>query len=153
MKKEKIKFQLVILGEQFDTEMEIFNWARKIFNNEIIHIGFCESFNEYATWLWKADIIPVTTKQEFFGGSIMEAIYCNVYPILPNRLTYPELFDNIKNKEYFYKNNKELKIKLKKILINFNKLNLKSLSNYALNYDWSIISNKYDSIINKTIQN
>ncbi len=49
-----------------------------------------------------ADILPVTSIHEFFGISVMEAIYCGCYPILPRRLTYPELFDDQKNPELFY---------------------------------------------------
>ena len=45
-------------------------------------MGLCQVKKEYAKWLWKADIIPVTSNQEFFGASVMEAIYCNTWPIL-----------------------------------------------------------------------
>ena len=37
------------------------------------------------------DIIPVTSNHDFFGISVMEAVFCNVWPILPDRLSYKEL--------------------------------------------------------------
>ena len=149
LKKERIKFELIILGEEFQTEMKVFTKARSHFSNEIIHMGYCKSFSEYATLINKADIIPVTTNQEFFGVSIIEAIYCDVYPLLPKRLTYPELFDNKKNPENFYLDDNDLFIKLKKILKN--KLR-KSLKKYSEKYDWSIVAKNYDDLMNKIIR-
>jgi len=149
LKKEKIKFKLIILGEEFQTEMEIFTNARNHFYDEIIHIGYCKSFSEYATLINKADIIPVTTNQEFFGVSIIEAIYCNVYPILPQRLTYPELFEDKKNPENFYLNSKDLLIKLKKSIKNKSR---KSLKKYSEKYDWSKVAKNYDNLMNKVIK-
>ena len=52
--------------------------------------GFVDSFEEYARLLHLADILPVTSQQDFFGGSVVEAIYCNCHPILPNRLAYTD---------------------------------------------------------------
>ena len=149
IKKNKIKFKLIILGEEFQTEMEVFTNARKYFSNEIIHIGYCKSFSEYATLLNKADIIPVTTNQEFFGVSVIEAIYCDVYPLLPNRLTYPELFNNKKNPENFYLNSNELFLKLKECIKNRDK---KSLKKYSKEYDWSTVAKNYDNLMNKVIK-
>ena len=73
----------------------------QILETNIVHFGFCESFSEYAQWLWKADILPVTSNQDFFGISIIEASYCETYPLLPERLSYPELFDIKTNSEIF----------------------------------------------------
>ena len=91
MKNEGNDFGLVILGENFSKSPKVFEESKKEFVNQIVHWGYVDSFEEYAKLLWKSHIIPVTSNQEFFGGSVMEAIYCGVWPILPNRLTYPEL--------------------------------------------------------------
>ena len=131
IKSEGINFKLVILGEEYDTEMDIFTNARETFKDQIIHIGYCKSFKEYAQWLWKTDFLPVTINQDFFGASIMEAVYCEIHPLLPKRLSYPELFDyKINNDKYFYDNNDELYEKLKDLLINHNNKQ-ESLKKYA----------------------
>ena len=93
--KEGFPFEIAILGESFKTTPSIFDKAKDKLNDRIVHYGFCDQFKDYAQWLWKADILPVTSNQDFFGISIMEAIYCGVYPILPKRLTYPELLPDI----------------------------------------------------------
>ncbi len=149
IKNENIDFKLIILGEEFHTEMDVFTKSRKYFSNEIIHMGYAKSFSEYASLINKSDILPVTTKQEFFGVSVIEAIYCDVFPILPNRLTYPELFNSDKNPDNFYQDSDDLFIKLKNCVVNNTK---KSLRQYSNKYKWSKIAKDYDNIIQKFIR-
>ncbi len=47
--------------------------------------GYVESLADYARLLWRADILPVTSQHDSFGASVVEAIYCGVYPLLPRR--------------------------------------------------------------------
>ena len=143
-----IQFKLVIVGEEFDTEMPIFTESRNFFKDEIIHMGYCKSFEDYASWLWKADILPVTINQEFFGASVMEAVYCNCYPLLPTRLTYPELFNDTVNALHFYHNANDYDNKLKSLLINQNLGH--NLNEIAQKYDWSTMSIQYDQLMNST---
>jgi glycosyltransferase involved in cell wall biosynthesis len=68
----------------------IFEKAKSRLGHRIIHWGYADDFEEYARLLWKADILPVTSNQDFFGGSVVEAMYCGCFPMLPNRLAYSE---------------------------------------------------------------
>ena len=149
LKAAKIFFNLIILGEEFDTEMDVFSEAREYFSDEILHMGYCDSFAEYAKWLWKSDILPVTSNQEFFGASVMEAVYCNTIPILPNRLTYPELFHFETNPSYFYETDEDLVLKLKTMIKNHNMHKINQLKELATMFDWGVIAKKYDSLISE----
>jgi len=60
-----------------------------------------EDFAEYAKWLWRADILPVTSRQEFFGASVVQALYCNCCALLPDRLAYPEHLPSLGVSRYF----------------------------------------------------
>jgi glycosyltransferase involved in cell wall biosynthesis len=148
-----IQFKLVILGEEFDTEMEVFTEAREYFSDELIHMGYCDSFYEYAKWLWKSDFLPITSNQEFFGASVMEAVYCNTIPILPNRLTYPELFHIESNPNYFYETDDNLLSKLKAMIQNHGNIEMDQLSKLASQFDWKIIAKKYDTLILEVYEN
>ena len=128
--------------------MPIFTESRHFFKDEIIHMGYCKSFEDYASWLWKADILPVTINQEFFGSSVMEAVYCNCYPLLPKRLTYPELFNDRVNALHFYHNTNDYDNKLKSLLINQNLGH--NLNEITQKYDWSTMSIQYDQLMNIT---
>ena len=85
-------FRLALLGENFSRRPEIFEEARGRLGGRIVQYGYAESFSEYARWLQTADLLPVTSRHDFFGISVAEAAYCGVRPILPRRLSYPEIF-------------------------------------------------------------
>tara|TARA_B110000116_G_scaffold180616_1_gene156397 strand:- start:271 stop:1371 length:1101 start_codon:yes stop_codon:yes gene_type:complete len=138
------QFNLAVLGEEFKQELPCFKHARKQLQKHIVQFDFTESFEEYAKWLWKADILPVTSNQDFFGGSIMEAVYCDVIPLLPNRLTYPELFNHKRNPHLFYEEDEDLLIKLEKLVMNYSKENTHFLKDISGQFDWSIMAEVYD---------
>jgi glycosyltransferase involved in cell wall biosynthesis len=85
-----LEFEVAVLGERFTEVPRIFSEAASRLGSRIVQFGFVDDFPSYASWLWKADIIPVTSIHDFFGVSVVQAIYCNTYPLLPNRLAYPE---------------------------------------------------------------
>ncbi len=87
-----LDFQIVVLGENFKRKPDIFEIAREKYGNRIQQFGYVESRNEYIRWLYSSDILPVTSNQDFFGMSVVEAVYCGVHPLLPRRLSYPEIF-------------------------------------------------------------
>ena len=144
--KEVFPFEIAILGESFKTTPSIFDEAKDKLNDRIVHYGFCDQFKDYAQWLWKADILPVTSNQDFFGISIMEAIYCGAYPILPKRLTYPELLPEKYHDKHLYDNENELyelvKDCIQNVVHNREKLN----GDWVRKYDWRTMVNEYDKL-------
>ena len=144
LKNNGFDFRLAVLGENFSQSPQIFNKAKILFKNNIVHWGYSNSLKDYATWLWKSDIIPVTSKQEFFGASVMEAVYCNTYPILPNRLSYPELLPQRFHKDHIYRNKEDLYQKLAWAIKNITTVRNSNISTIAAKYDWSKIISEYD---------
>ena len=147
-----VEFDVVILGENFSESPHEFQENIKKLGNKTLHVGYVESFEEYANWLWKSDILPITNIQDFFGASIMEAVYCECHPILPHRLTYPELFPT----ETFYMDENELYDKTVfalKTIETIRKSNLKKTGIKYDIYDWSKMAPTYDaemeSIVNQ----
>ena len=141
-------FKLVVLGENFSQSPGVFEQSKKIFKDNIIHWGYAESFDQYAEWLWRADILPVTSKQEFFGASVMEAIYCGAWPILPNRLTYPELIPLKQHPDNFYNDPNELYEKVICALKNYKKVRENRLDTLAQQYNWETMAPIYDRELN-----
>ena len=94
------------------------------------------------TWLfWEADVLPVTSIHDFFGASVVQAIYCNCKALLPNRLAYPEHLE--KTTDSFYNTEEELKSKLRNI-INGHPNYTASENKIVKQYDWSIMASVYD---------
>jgi glycosyltransferase involved in cell wall biosynthesis len=111
LRTEGYKFELAVLGESYQDRPLIFDEAQNILSEEIKYWGFQEK-DVYLEVLSKADIIPVTSHHEFFGVSVFEAVMNGVYPILPNRLAYPENFPS----KHLYSSYDELKAKTIKAL-------------------------------------
>ena len=106
LKEAGIPFQLVVLGEEKSTSPEIFKIAREKLKNEIISFGYAENYEEYKKLVAGCDIQPVTSKHEFFGISVLEAASAGVIPILPERLSYPEILPPEKFGKLFYEEGK-----------------------------------------------
>ena len=147
LKNKKIDFKLIVLGEKYKEYPEIFNIAQKKLENEIIHFGYCHSHREYIKYLKMSNILPITSNQDFFGISIVEAVSYGNYPILPKRLSYPEIFNYKKNMNLFYNDDEQLFSMLIKTIQNINSLDkaINNLSSYIYKkYNWRTISKKYD---------
>jgi glycosyltransferase involved in cell wall biosynthesis len=84
-------FTVVIAGEATDVVPTEFTEGKKRLGSRIVHWGYAESREAYARLLGSCDILPVTSRQEFFGMSVAEAMYSGCVPLLPDRLAYPEL--------------------------------------------------------------
>jgi glycosyltransferase involved in cell wall biosynthesis len=65
--------------------------AHRGFNEHIDFWGYQNSREDYEHVLSQADVIVSTANHEFFGISVVEAIAAGAYPLLPNRLSYPEI--------------------------------------------------------------
>jgi len=92
-KPQQCPIQLIILGTDPSKDRKWENRIRKEFPPEmILHFGWCQDRKEYAQWLQKAHIVVSTAKHETFGISIVESVFSGALPLLPNRLSYPELF-------------------------------------------------------------
>ena len=144
VKNEGYKFNLIVIGENFSQSPKIFDRAKKDFKDELIHWGYAKTFELYAELLWRADILPVTSNQEFFGISVMEAIYCGNWPILPNRLTYPELLPEVNHKENIYQDEKDLYKKIINAIVNIENIRRTRLSSIASKFSWDIMVPVYD---------
>ena len=142
LKEEGVLFRLVVIGKAYKKSPKIFKEAEVVLVEEILHFGYVESLEEYAALLWQADILPVTSNQDFFGGSIVEAMYCDCVPILPNRLTYPQHV-GVDNEQYLYHTDKEFKLKLKQMILD-PAIVKRSLRERAVNYDWTQLISNYD---------
>ena len=85
------RFRLVLAGKTFSEQPAAFEAGFRRYAERVLHYGYAESFADYAALLWRSDVVVSTSVHEFFGLSMLEAIHCGCHPLLPDRLTYPEL--------------------------------------------------------------
>ena len=141
-----IDFKLVVLGESYEKRPPVFDTAKEKLADKILHFGYAESFDEYCKWLWVADILPVTSIQDFFGVSVIEAMYCNVVPFLPKRLAYPEHIPAEFHHTFFY-DEEDFVTKLQKRIMDVKYLRVMNTRQYAVKYDWGNLIKQYDEEI------
>jgi glycosyltransferase involved in cell wall biosynthesis len=142
-----IEFELVVLGESYQKQPAIFEEAHSRLASQIIHWGYAESFAEYAYWLWRADVLPVTSIHDFFGISVVEAIYCDCFPLLPDRLAYPEHLPKEQSDHYLYPDFNGLVTRLKRCCQEIEILRSEPLSVPISHYDWSAAAPEYDNLL------
>lgn len=91
LKQRKCDFELVVLGESYQTTPPIFGEAHTEFSEYIQHWGYASSSSEYRDLLSTMDVVVSTANHEFFGIGVVEAMAAGAIPVLPNRLAYPEV--------------------------------------------------------------
>lgn len=151
LEEQGIEFELAVLGEAFRWQPAIFAEARKRLAGRIVHWGFAESFAEYAGWLWRADILPVTSVHDFFGASVVQALYCNVCPLLPRRLAYPEHVPAALHDQFFYSDFDDLARRLAERCRDIEQVRQMSSRDSVGHYDWGTSAAKYDKLFEEMV--
>ncbi len=104
LKARRLDFRLLILGQSFTSSPRCFVSAHELFSDRIIHSGFVSPYREYAALLARGDMVVSTANHEFYGIAVIEAVRAGCTPVLPDTLSYPELFSN----RYLYRKEKFL---------------------------------------------
>jgi glycosyltransferase involved in cell wall biosynthesis len=84
-----IAFDLALAGERFVSDPTGFTALRERLGSRVVWFGYADD-GEYVRLLRSADVVASTALQEFFGVAVSEAVYAGAFPVLPDRLVYPE---------------------------------------------------------------
>jgi glycosyltransferase involved in cell wall biosynthesis len=141
-----IDFRLAIMGERYQVRPKAFTSAKSRFREKIIQYGFVESKDAYLGWLKQGTVVVSTANQENFGISVVEAIRQGCLPLLPNRLSYPEILPNAFHKAFLYRDEEDLAEKLAVILQYPDRFNgdRTALSGVMARHAWSSVIHRYD---------
>ncbi|MFN2188623.1 MAG: DUF3524 domain-containing protein, partial [Candidatus Promineifilaceae bacterium] len=143
-----IPFRAALCGRNYQQRPSEFDNALEGLSSRIIHSGFADE-ETYRELLWRSSVVISTAQHEFFGISMIEAIYCQTFSILPNRLSYPEILPNGFHARCLYSSEEELLDKAKWALLNpvIARKTAAELSQSVFRYDWSKIIGNYDELI------
>ena len=144
---EGLEFEVAVIGESFSKYPPVFDEARKRLGERIVQFGYAADFAEYARWLWRADILPVTSNHDFFGASTVQAIHCGCYPLLPGRLAFPGHVPGNLYLVYVYDEYEDMTARLRGILENWPEDPDPVLREHVRRFDWSVMVGEYDSVI------
>lgn len=147
---QKLPFQLIVLGTDPSKDQIWYQRFREEFGDEILFMGFCKDRAEYSSWLSKAHIVVSTAQHETFGMSIVESVYMGVIPLLPRRLSYPEIFPLQQCSLNFYDTTHDAVTKLVALIDLVEQDSTEyarvkqSIWNFAARYDWIRMGSVYD---------
>ncbi|MEL6673424.1 MAG: DUF3524 domain-containing protein [Bacteroidota bacterium] len=141
---EGLSFQLIVLGEAYARQPAIFSEAKTRLSDRILHWGYAADKAAYWQWLSQADVLPVTSQHDFFGISVVEAIYAGCYPILPRELVYQEHVPAALWQEHSYQDGEDLGQKLKSYLQQPATASA-LLAAQVQGYDWRRLVARYDA--------
>jgi glycosyltransferase involved in cell wall biosynthesis len=136
-------FEVAVLGEHFGRMPEVFLAAKERMDDRIVQFGYADPAG-YSAWLRRADILPVTSRQDFFGASVVEAVYCGCFPLLPRRLAYPELIPREYHARYFYEDFDDLVERLGAAIVDIEATRAADLRSVVEKYDWRVMAPEYD---------
>jgi len=147
-----IAFRLAVAGENFRNQPAEFDAARTRLAAQIVHWGYVESRRAYADLLRQADLVISTADHEFFGLSILEAICAGAFPLLPARLSYPELIPPELHPVCLYVDDDDLFVKAAQRLTAPHREALPSLQRHiATAYAWPVAAAQLDTWITTTV--
>lgn len=142
-----LEFQVAILGESFRVKPEEFLDARQRLGDRVVHFGYTKKRTDYARWLGQADIVVSCAHHEFFGASVVEAIYCGCWPILPRRLVYPELLPPELHDECLYEDFAGLVERLAWSIEHVATIRQRDPRSIVAGYDWRLMAPEYDQLL------
>jgi glycosyltransferase involved in cell wall biosynthesis len=144
----RLPFEVAVVGEQFVSAPESFESLPALLGDRLVAFGFL-SDDEYVDVLRRTDIVVSTADHEFFGIAIVEAMAAGAFPVLPNRLVYPERIPERYRDRCLYGDAEGLmervdwaienRAKATEIAIN--------LATKVRKYDWSVVAPTYDAAL------
>lgn len=86
-----VAFQLCLLGQNFRQSPPEFETIKTVFSDQLVQFGHESDVVRYRQWLASADVVLSTALHEFQGLAVLEAMAAGCIPLLPDRLSYPEM--------------------------------------------------------------
>ncbi len=110
---EGLDFEVAVAGQMFREVPQSITDAEGVLGDRLVHLGEPRSREEYAALLAGSDIAVSTADNEFFGLAMIEAAYAGCWPVVPDRLAYPEIYPA----EMRYSSHEQLAARLRSLII------------------------------------
>ena len=146
-----IRFRLALLGERYQNTPAAFEKGCQRYADHIVQYGFVGDRAKYLEWLGQGAVVISTAIQENFGMSVVEAIRYGCFPLLPDRLSYPEILPEVMHPLCLYTTEGELVEKLCHFLtfINDYALFRNRLSQHMAGFSWKTRIDRFDAILTR----
>lgn len=148
LKAKGVPFRLIVLGEPGDNPTEAITSLPEAFPGEIVHFGYAQSRAEYERLVAQSDIVVSTTRHEFFGVGMVEAMATGCVPCVPNRYNYPALVPEDLHHQLLWEDEADLVVKLERLLTG-DLPSRAAIRASAMRFDWPQVAPLWDRIIDQ----
>lgn len=146
---EGIDFRLALLGERYRKIPAALVRARERYGGRIVHDRYVPDKGAYREILRRGDIVVSTAFQENFGISVVEAVAAGCLPLLPRRLSYPEILPGEFHREFLYEGQGDFVRKLSRLARNASRMSdiRRRLSRAMGVHAWETAVSAYDALL------
>ena len=140
------RFHLTVLGVDYTKGSVWKSEIEREFAAELRFFGWCTDRQGYGAHLKNATVVMSTAQHETFGISIVESVVCGALPLLPNRLSYPELLSPEAHPGHFFENKADCATKLKillKLQASEREKVCSSMKEAMMRFDWECMAPRY----------
>jgi glycosyltransferase involved in cell wall biosynthesis len=147
---EGVPFRLAVVGEATRKWPAIFEAARRRLADRLVRFGYIPQREAYEEQVRQSDIVVSTALHEFFGLPVVEAAAAGCFPLMPARLSYPEIVPPQWHETFFYADERELRVKLARLLSGKGPWDRAAeLARHVQRYDWDNRIGAYDEALER----
>lgn len=149
---EGIRFNFAVTGENSPKDPEKIKSQFGKLSKFILSSGYLPR-SEYISLLAKTDVVVSSSMHEFFGISIVEALTAGAIPVLPKRLSYPEIVPEQWHDFAFY-SDEGMTERLREVLEDLEnwKKNISGLGESMRRFDWIDVIKCYDDRLEEIVR-
>jgi glycosyltransferase involved in cell wall biosynthesis len=148
---EGVPFRLAVVGEAMRKWPPVFEKARRRLADRLVRFGYIPKREAYEEQVRQSDIVVSTAFHEFFGVPVVEAIAAGCFPLMPARLSYPEIVPAAWQKTFFYTDEREMRQKLMRLLAGKGPWDRAyELAEHVQRYDWGQRVRTFDDALAAT---
>ncbi len=146
---EGLAFRLALAGENLRTDPREFDRIRERLGERVVHVGHLDR-GEYHRLLASSDVTVSTAEHETFGIAAVEAMAAGCVPLLPDRLSYPEIVPPQWHEAVLYEDG-DLCDRLRAVLTDLPTARARTdgLAASMRRHDWSVVAPRYDEVIDE----
>jgi glycosyltransferase involved in cell wall biosynthesis len=143
-----VPFRVALAGENTRQRADEFDAARDRLGARVTWFGHAPD-PEYRRLLREASVVVSTAHHEFFGISVVEAIYAGAFPVLPRRLVYPERIPERFHDVCLYDGDAGPQERLRWALTHREEAArvAAELRPTMAHFDWSVVAPAYDALL------
>ena len=146
-------FRVAVVGERFVSAPESFDRLPGLLGDRLVAYGFLPD-DEYVDLLRRSDIVVSTAHHEFFGIAVIEAIAAGAFPVLPDRLVYPDRIPEARHQKCLYRDHDDLVEKVQGAIDHRDESAViaTELAGTVQQYDWAVVAPAYDAALEDLVR-